>query len=1361
MFTSVDKIETMFTQYRSIVSDNIEKITYGGSNVSVNTGEFIIDAKSATEINLNIPNMGSKLTISDKCISLLKINIANSKFNGRFQRFPNLQEVNVSGVDSTEIFVSGSNFLTGERFYISGSDEKHKTKLDVLDISGVTGNFKCEYTNIEDIRISNPTKRDEPDFDSNMLSEFIISDDTRLKRLKLNGFRKVYIKSCNNLEELSIDDALEEIYINLEKIEKDEVSSALKKISLGTDGEDGVFDFTNYPNLKKVTLINCDNLVHVKLPDNDIETDGISNNTNLKWIDTGILPAFRDEDNKTPADGYIEGVGEYINEKFPIFSKGSKLILCSDSAFNNCPNYAMLRSDWDKGSEMIGNGNYIAYTNITVSPQCTSLANTFSVSNGLNDDKFNMNTAIRFIEKCVPDDVKQNIISLSGCFKGRKNVRYTIYEAATEKGYINYPTVHHHPMLGKYVSVYDISGMYDNTGVTFLSKNLLDLPFENNNPNNVLHWDSFIKGMSRLSISNDALYNISYRLKSYSYMSFNIYEYRDNQYKLVGEDRNNMFKICDFFYPFDDGKKIYTEDAGYTFRSDILPYNDIKSIETLNFGDQYIDFRGMFELFPNVQTITSFLNGGLSKYNIDGLLYPCKYITSIKQSFCDSNIEQSTQMIDLYNFFNWEENTLDVNCLFEGLKELNNGFKVYKYITYNNFKKILDKITQYPKLTRLTNLFSYCTITEYNNEEIKFNDGVILNNIINISNLFESCTSTFMPFIDSDANNIYKGIYTGGVLNIGRSFFKHLPRFTVAQRTLANTYLSSPLTYDYFCRRDTKFTEKRVFLSEDQSKSAVLYECGYNSNIINLKEFFYNTKFVNCKNWFDNTDDSNIIIDRNYIKYGDKIYNEWGQEYYLYNNINGSYEKCILNNDIIDDCLDNYTDFISENEIRNTKGSFKWYNHDLLQDFTYYGNINTDRLFPFDPYNKGNNTIQKTYCCLPPDFLYACRETTEIDAIFANSNIVGVIPRNLTKNIKSKSIPNIFRNVNIMPNIEYYYDKHGGLNNLILNEIEETVDIISEDIISEDYSVVFRDEYGRLKKRKPVKGDRNLGQFVYVPSNFTTSESLTNIFNFRYNLPKHWEMPSNASIDGYKSTKEFNEAIKNGELDLPYHSQYYFITDMCVKWNNVYEAKSVFISSSNDIDFSNKNTIGKSRDYYNGETEIDINGKYTWTDYKEISQQSSWSKETIESIYIDLNLCGKKNKYNMIEDYGCPIIIKNRSVHLDNFVSGILTLFLNGRVFYDEFVVNDLTTTNHKSSSSSCVIDYYGRGKNIILPKFNGTPMDDELVFIPIDNEFVYYDFMVDCDKVSMNNYYLYFAEGKQKKDYLFETSYNKYTFKK
>jgi hypothetical protein len=351
-----------------------------------------------------------------------------------------------------------------------------------------------------------------------------------------------------------------------------------------------------------------------------------------------------------------------------------------------------------------------------------------------------------------------------------------------------------------------------------------------------------------------------------------------------------------------------------------------------------------------------------------------------------------------------------------------------------------------------------------------------------------------------------------------------------------------------------------------------------------------------------------------------------------------------------------------------------------------------------------------------------------------------------------------------MPNLEYYYDVNASFNS-ILNEITDTVEIAGE-TISDEYCVIFRDEYGVLRKRKPVSSDRNLGQFVYVPDNFTTSGSLMNAFNFRYNLPRHWEIGSEADIakvGHYKSTTDFNNAILEGKIDttkLSYHSQYYFVTDKTLKWNTVYDAKSVFITSSQDIDFSNMYTMGRERRYCDENKEVDIIRKNTWVVDSRVSKPSYWTNNNIENFYIDLNLCGKKNNYNMIVDNGCPITIKNKSVYLDNFISGILTVFLNGRVFDDTFVVNDLTTSYHKISGNSSVIGYYGIGKNIILPKFNGSPLDDKFIFIPIDNDIVYYDFMVDNESISIFNYYKYFVEGKINKTYLFETDYNKYTFK-
>ena len=1376
LFTSVDKVETMFTQYNNIVSDNLEKITYGGTPVAEHKDGFAINAKSATEISLNIPKMGGELAISDSCISLSKINIANSGFYGNFNKFPNLQEVNISGVDANtgNISIGGSDFLKGEKITISGSDEYHKTKLQRLEITGVSGNFNCENTDIQYISIENSVDRNKEGFDSSMLSEFSISGDSTLTSLSLFGFRKVSITSCNNLKELVIDDALEELYIDLAKIKKNEDTSCLVNIPYidnPTDEEKGIFDFSNYSNLKNVTLKNCDKLVHIKLPDKDIETDGMSDNEELKWIDTGKYPSFSDTKTYTGKEGT-----DYEGVTFKSYPNGHKLILKSGSAFRNCPKYAMLRSDWNMFEDYTGkNAKNIAYTNITVHNDCTTLNETFYVNKSDENDLFNMDTAIRFIEICVPDNVKQNITTLSGCFRGRIGVKYDIIFAADDKKYENDPkygkgTYNKHPILKQYSSLNNISSMYYGTGVTFVSKNLLDLPFDQNYLGNTLNWDSFIQGMTRLTVSSDALYNVSYRLTSYSYVTFSIYEYNSdkNVYEEAGEN-GKIFNVCDFFYPFDDnGVKTYTEENGCEFRDDLIPYNNIDTITSLNFGDQSLDFRGMFNLFPNVNSISLFLyNCNLSRYKLDGLLMPCKNITSISQSFCDINIEKSTQKIDLYNLFNWEENTTDITRLFEGPEKnyLINGFEVKKTITYDNFKKILKKITEYTKLTRLTNLFSYCEITGYpsddNDNIISFGEGVVLNNITNISNLFNGCTSDYMPFVNESVDK--KGIYKGGVLNIGRPLFENLPNVVTVYRTFKDTYLSSSLTYDFFCKRGKSFSTTPVYLSEDMKNPATLYEYAYDSNMITLDECFYNTKFVNCKNWFDPNDNENsrINISRNYVvEVKDKeeiIHSELGFEYYTYRL--GSYEKHTLDNDVIDDCFDNYTDFIPQYEISyKSAESLTIYNHDLEQDFIYYGNIKGN-IKPFDPQNKNKvNTIQETYCCLPPDILYGCGDSATINGIFANSNIIGVIPRNLTKKIKNKHIPNVFLNVNIMPNLEYYYDKNGSLNDLILSKIELPADIEGN---AEEYTVVFRDEYGKLHRRKPVDSDISLGQFVYVPNNYTAHGNITNIFNFRYNLPKHWVMPAKPSehVGYYKTTKDFDNAISKGELNIEYHTQYYFVTDKCVDWDVLNDARSLFITYDMDVDFSNVSTMGESRHLYNNDIDLSLYQKNSWIkNDNRVSSAFSWKGNIIERFNVDLNLCGKKNEHNMLENKGCPIVIKNKSVLLDNFVSDVLTLFLNGRIFSDDFDIGHLTTSNHKSGSGSYIINYYGYGKNIILPKFNVSMSDNEFEFIPIDKENMYFDFMLNGEESSIDNYLRFLVRNRRNTD-LFETDCNKYTF--
>jgi hypothetical protein len=188
--------------------------------------------------------------------------------------------------------------------------------------------------------------------------------------------------------------------------------------------------------------------------------------------------------------------------------------------------------------------------------------------------------------------------------------------------------------------------------------------------------------------------------------------------------------------------------------------------------------------------------------------------------------------------------------------------------------------------------------------------------------------------------------------------------------------------------------------------------------------------------------------------------------------------------------------------------------------------------------------------------------------------------------------------------------------------------------------------------------------------------------------------------------------------------------------------------------------MGHSRSFYDISNDKADYQKYSWSkDDMRVTSAQSWTNNIIERFYIDLNLCGKKNDHNMLVDNGCPIIIKNKSVVLDSFVSGILTTFLNGRIFSKDFEVGDLTTINHKNNPISHIIEYNNCGKNIILPKFNVSLSDDEFEFMPVDKDFIYYDFMLNGDELSKENYNINLVRGRRDTD-LFETNYNKYTFK-
>lgn len=439
----------------------------------------------------------------------------------------------------------------------------------------------------------------------------------------------------------------------------------------------------------------------------------------------------------------------------------------------------------------------------------------------------------------------------------------------------------------------------------------------------------------------------------------------------------------------------------------------------------------------------------------------------------------------------------------------------------------------------------------------------------------------------------------------------------------------------------------------------------------------------------------------------------------------GNYTKQILSTPELDDCSYNFTHYVKNIDLTTTGGntlSEAWQNHNLLRDYKLFysdpGITETTELTDFiDPtksvYGKSfvftynNYELYPTYCMLPPDILYACHASVDLTGTFSDINAMGVIPRHFTNNCSGKNMPDLLRNTNVLPNVQYHYREY---TNGFPEEFKSipTVEFTSGDGIiydtpssGETYSdiavVIYRDKDGNLRRRAKNNKDKQKGQFVYAPSGYSTSIDIRNTFNFRYNIPP------NISIAGtYAREKDLMDAGGPNT----YYTQYFIMMDDSAKWSNVTDARTPFIINNADRDYSES---GSSRSYYIEQSSEFANA---WTRLNDLMDAGTWYGNARQTFNSMLNLCGTIDEYtSCVNDNGCPINL-DKQVKLDNFLEGNLVTFLNGRVFYKELDINQLTTSSNKISPSSYVINMPMVAKNIILPAFTGNVYDSSFVFI-------------------------------------------------
>jgi len=1398
-FIDVSDIGVFFTNYRKIESDKLENVIYENASVATQTGGLIISSVSVRNVKLNIPSYSGYLTLQDSSNllignSITSIDISTSGFYGSFSNFPNLMEVNISSVNTNgNISIAGNPLLTSDNLYISGSVNK-LTTINALVIQDVRGDFNIMNTAIKELSITGVL-----DENGNSVSEFIIDGDTSLRVLTLRNMKKITIRNCPNLETLNIwgsEDVEAGTNSTCESLEIDmsgylnhkEIVPKLKTIvSTGNETPvDGYFNLNTetFKNLNYLTIRALNNVETIELPDNEVKVGTLRSCKNLAVIKT---------------DG-----------------TNSKLILTGPNTFEDCPKYWM-RNDVSQNNK---GTNYIVpagYTKMGVDHNCTDLSNTFSLPSIVSGDKFSLYNAKQFIENVIDDYVAARITTLANCFYNRSGIVYNSRSAYQDEVYGSKA-----PSLSRFIALKDISQMYYGASVDVLTSYMLSLPEgdEYNVPENILKWDSFIK-RGDLNVSTDCFKNVSYRITSLNDLILTIKEPNPDvgRYTDITNTESDRYDILDLF-------EIRTNTGK------LIPLTNITSISSLNFNaEQYIDFSRLFEVLPNVTRIDNFLNTDLQRFNIEGMLKPCENLLSIVNSFTTS---PTNSPVDLWEFFNWNGNE-DIELLFTSTDDNISSFNFNKTVSYSNLVNIFNSITNYTNLTKLTNVFSNCTVTEYGKQDIRFADGVVLDNIKNINYLFTNMKSD----------------RTDQGLSFSRNLFVQLPNVEKLRMTFSGVRFTEMFSADFFARRKSVPQSREIYLLTGTDETAdssyekhMLYTYEYNKNIVDLNNTFYNARFVSCNPWYDINRD-NVDIEENYIStisgtklnnvstyyicdnrdyytisYGDGLtgtinctdnivrvdvsvpYSEILGDIYVKKNSNkyegyvkdgsdynmvftnipgfvsifnkctaventdyriftinryniGTYTAYELSTPEIDDNFNNYTHYVKEIDIDTTDGtSWKgaWQNHNLMGEYGQFNKTQSsisestliteldgkDFVFKYNTCD-----LYPTYCMLPPDMLYGCYTTIDLTGTFSDINAMGVIPRHFTSTCPGKNIPDLFRNTNVLPNVQYYYRDYSTPNqvfNDILNEIPavrfEDYNILNEsgDVIDtvvyekastdEEYDniavVIYRDENDNLKRRSKNNKDKEKGQFVFAPKNFSTSIDIKNTFDFRYNLPPNYIITGEYDNEAELMERTVNPIIGERGLNF-FYVQYFIMMDDSAKWPIIIDARNPFIKNGYDVDY----TYGKERLYY---FEPSATFENAWTRNSSIQEAGGWYGNVRQTFNSMLNLCGTTDKYtSCVNDRGCPLNMDN-SVKLDNFIDGNLVTFLNGRVFDKIIDVSQFTTSANKINASSYIINMPNMAKNIILPVFRDNLYDENLTFINGNgnntNEYNFYGFM-------------------------------------
>ena len=788
---------------------NITPIINTDSTFTVNS-DYITDIESQPSLS-EINTCGNWNIVAP---SLKRLVLKSPHYTGNIV-FPNPSDESYENLDEIDISTSGINLTLNKvpikKIYatgMTGTSNIHLTectKLEDLRLSGKFGTLtlsswsddcRLPYSGTmecDTINISNDLER----FPQCSLT---VSNNNKITELNASDFTEIHISNCPNLSRINISNVgnIEVLDINMPN---------MKSVSLNGNNS-SVLDLSQYRNLEEISMRN-------------------SEYTEI------VMPAECDIKIK---EGGFYGCTNLVRFTCP---NTTKLFITGKETFYDCRKFTLADSE----------GSLLP---VYVDPETTSLANTFycKTSGSITDSVASDFLTLRCTQYYVG-----NVTDIDSMFRNQTNIDVSFAEenAKRKEGDAFLP-------LGGFVNCANCTNIFDGCKLKLFNRYMFKGYASN------LTEYAFTPIGNFTYTTTDMFYELIGKLTSIDFGASN------SLYVMPSDSTNGNGRtplipvVVNDFFTNNCTNKI-NKIKNFSLSGSFVTVNNIRWTDSVI----YYNFNGLFDHGNTGERIWTADNITLENFmfdtynihsfsgNVDGM-FTVMPVVEIKNSFNNFVADAENVLenyLDLYGMFDWDAMrstsvrlwSTDLNTDSTNMTSSIGGLDCKKYITYEHFNEVWDKIAASTKLVALSKLFSNCYIINPNITDT----NIPVFNLCSSGNTAVNTTLKNVPHLFfnlrlvASANDIVMD--KDYPLDIRNGFLRNFTGIIGYDSTFAGLYLKHALPFDFFGRRkriEINNGDATLYGNADGTnpvKTLVRYTYP-DENILTLRNAFSNITFA-------------------------------------------------------------------------------------------------------------------------------------------------------------------------------------------------------------------------------------------------------------------------------------------------------------------------------------------------------------------------------------------------------------------------------------------------------------------------------------------------------------------------------------